>query len=584
MRKPTILVFFLWTLLAASKSEPLYISSFRSGKDYALLIAVNNYQNPKLNDFSNPQGNPIKDAKEIERLLKSRYGFDTDPLYDPTAAEIIAKLKQYERDFRNGTKDPNGQLFLFFSGHGEREPSNGFFLAADSDPTKLYEKAISYEFWRPQIANFNCKHIMVVIDACYSGTFDPNWFNRQKSYGSRPGELDPTAKLTANHDAKKTRMFFTSATEVQSPEISTFAKNLQKGLLSGGGADGILTSTELFSSLELSSPRPHRGEFEYDEPGSIYLFFEQKNNPINVDTDHDGVFDSNDRCPYQAGPSSNNGCPLPTPISAGMVLVQGGTFQMGDALGDKERDDETVHSVTVSSFLLAKNELTFDEYDAFCKATGRELPSDSGWGRGKRPVINVDWYDAVEYCNWRSGQEGLQAVYTINKNSKDSQNSSANDSKKWLVTTNRTANGYRLPTEAEWEYAARAGGKKVRFGNGKDTADPKEINFDASSAYKWPNSISGEYRQKTLPVGSFFPNGLGLFDMSGNIKEWCGDWYGAYPNSASNDPQGVLEGSNRVIRGGSWNYQPPSLRIANRYSFTPKLYSNSLGFRLARQQ
>jgi formylglycine-generating enzyme required for sulfatase activity len=655
-------------LLATTTSEPTLHSHPRPTKDYALFIAVNNYQNPKLPDFANPQGNPKKDAQEIEQLLKDQYGFSTERLIDPTAAEITAKLEQYERDFRNGTKDPNGQLFLFFSGHGEREYGNGYFLGADADPGKLYEKTIPYGIWRPRIANFNCKHIMVIIDACYSGTFDPNWFNRPKSYGSRPGELDPIAKLQANYDGKNTRMFFTSATEVRSPEISSFAKKLKEGLLSGGGVDGILTSTELFTFLELSSPRPHRGEFERDEAGSAYLFFSQKTNNLSTDSDRDGIPDTSDecprlyaktpsgcpdadedgipdpkdKCPYESGPASNQGCPsqaadadgdgipdvgdaCPTekglarfagcpdtdsdgipdkddncprqsglasnrgcpllpPIPAGMVLVQGGTFQMGDVMGDKEQDDEMVHSVTVSSFLLAKNELTFEEYDAFCKATGRALPGDVGWGRGKRPVINVDWYDAVEYCNWRSGQEGLQAVYSISKNNKDPNNSSASDTKKWLVTTNHSANGYRLPTESEWEYAARQGGKKVRFGNGKDLADPKAINFDASSGYKKSYSIVGEYREKTLPVGSFSPNTFDLFDMSGNVREWCGDWYGAYPNNTTRYQRGATAGSFRVLRGGSWYNGSTYVRVANRSYVKPDGRNGDIGFRLARQQ
>ena len=264
-----------------------------------------------------------------------------------------------------------------------------------------------------------------------------------------------------------------------------------------------------------------------------------------------------------------------------MVLVKGGTFEMGDVMGDKENDEETVHTVTLSNFFLAKNVLTFDEYDAFCIATGREWPAAAGWGRGKRPVINVDLYDAIEYCNWRSGQEGLQAVYSIDKNSKDSNNSSY-DNKRWLVTTSRSANGYRLPTEAEWEYAARQGGQKVRFGNGKDIANPQEINFKASSEYRKAYSIAGEYRQKTLPVGSFSPNTLDLFDMSGNVYEWCGDWYGTYPSSASNDPQGATGGSYRVGRGGSWGNDPAYVRVANRVLFTPDVRSYGLGFRLAR--
>lgn len=310
--------------------------------------------------------------------------------------------------------------------------------------------------------------------------------------------------------------------------------------------------------------------------------------PVAVrDRDRDGVPDGTDRCPDQYGPTSNGGCPLPPPIPTGMVLVKGGTFEMGDVMGDKEYTNETVHSVTVSDFLLAKNELTFAEYDAFCKATSRELPGDEGWGRGQRPVINVDWYDAIEYCNWRSTQENLQLAYTINKTTKDANNSNSGDTKKWTISLNQGANGYRLPSEAEWEYAARAGGKKVRFGNGKDIADPKEINFDASASYKKNYSLVGEYRAKTIPVGSLnSPNALQLHDLSGNVWEWCWDWYGSdyYNTSPGSNPTGATSGSYRVCRGGSWFSCPANLRVAIRNGYTPSDRRNFVGFRLARQQ
>ncbi|MBK8703119.1 MAG: SUMF1/EgtB/PvdO family nonheme iron enzyme [Saprospiraceae bacterium] len=244
---------------------------------------------------------------------------------------------------------------------------------------------------------------------------------------------------------------------------------------------------------------------------------------------------------------------------------------MGDIMGDKEYDSETLHPVTVSTFYLSPYEVTFEEYDRYCETTGKEKSGDQGWGRGKRPVINVNWYDAVEYCNWRSRQANLKPVYTIN---------GTNVSADW------SANGYRLPTEAEWEYAARAvngkGGGKVRFGNGKDIADPKEINFNGSKDYKKPYSVVGEYRGKTTQVGNFSPNSLGLYDMSGNVWEWCWDWYGTYPTNSQTDPKGAGSGSRRVRRGGSWRGNPVNARCAYRYGFTPDSRVSYLGFRLAR--
>jgi len=257
---------------------------------------------------------------------------------------------------------------------------------------------------------------------------------------------------------------------------------------------------------------------------------------------------------------------------------------MGNVMGDKEYDDETVHRVTVGDFYLGRTEVTFAEYDRFCEATGREKPSDKGWGRGNRPVINITWYDVVEYCNWLSSQQGLSAYYTIDKTRKDPNNTATSDYQKWTITPNCGANGYRLPTEAEWEYAAREGGKRVRFGNGKDVIDPKDINFDAREGDEKPYSVVGELREKTVPVGSLnSPNALGLHDMSGNVREWCWDWYGrSYPTGAQNNPQGADNGIYRVTRGGGWHTTPGICRAANRYNDLPTFRRYSIGFRLAR--
>jgi formylglycine-generating enzyme len=265
-----------------------------------------------------------------------------------------------------------------------------------------------------------------------------------------------------------------------------------------------------------------------------------------------------------------------------LVLIKGGTYTMGDQFGEGE-SDEKPHTVTVGDFYLSKYEVTFREYDAFCAATGRDKPSDAGWGRGERPAINVSWYDAIEYCNWLSQQQGRTLYYTVQTLDKDPNNNSGSDNLKWTVTRNTTSNGYRLPTEAEWEYAAREGGKKVRFGNGRDVIKPSEVNFDASEQYKEPYSVAGVFRNQTVPVQELSSNALGMYHMSGNVWEWCWDWYGDNyaQNEGAQNPLGATSGSDRVLRGGSWYVDPRLCRAASRSNAWPTGRFMIIGFRLA---
>jgi predicted metalloprotease with PDZ domain len=237
-----------------------------------------------------------------------------------------------------------------------------------------------------------------------------------------------------------------------------------------------------------------------------------------------------------------------------LILVPGGTFEMGDTFGDDsdERIDRFAHrrTVTLETFYIGATEVTFAQYDVFCDMTGRVKPDDAGWGRDNRPVINVNWDDAQEFCEWLSTQSG---------------------------------DTYRLPTGAEWEYAARERGRKVRFGNGKDVADPNEINFNGSPDEKTVNSIVGVYRAQTVPVASFDPNALGLYDMAGNVWEWCQDWYaveyyGTF--AATYNPRGANIGEYRVMRGRSWSNSMLSGVYLGRY--TPEGSDNRIGFRVAR--
>jgi formylglycine-generating enzyme required for sulfatase activity len=264
-----------------------------------------------------------------------------------------------------------------------------------------------------------------------------------------------------------------------------------------------------------------------------------------------------------------------------MVFIPGGTFQMGDQFGDGFDREKPVHSVALSDFYLSRTELTNREYAEFLSVMGNQEQGGTEWyeiessragisgsdrsfvpksGQDDHPVLEVSWYGAVAYCNWLSGEHGLTPVYRISGTT---------------VTPNWSANGYRLPTEAEWEYAARSGGKKEKWAG---TSTEGELTQFANYSGK------EDGYERTAPVGMLRANNLGLADMSGNVWEWCWDWYDSdyYGKSPSNNPKGPDTGSNRVIRGGSWNSHPVNCRAANRGSSSPTDRYYFVGFRLAR--
>ncbi len=245
-----------------------------------------------------------------------------------------------------------------------------------------------------------------------------------------------------------------------------------------------------------------------------------------------------------------------------MVLVEKGSFTMGDTWGDGYSNEKPTHKVTFTyDFYIGKYETTFDEYDAFCNATGKSKPKDEGWGRGKRPVINVNWWDAIAYCNWLSEKERLPKAYDSNGNLLDKDGRITTDITKVL--------GYRLPTEAEWEYVARGGNKSKGY---------KYSGSDNVGDVAWYSSNSGG---KTQEVGTKAPNELGIYDMSGNVWEWCSDWRGNYSSSAQTNPY-ENSGSDRVFRGGSWFSNATYVRVASCANGTPTSTYNSLGFRICR--
>jgi len=280
-------------------------------------------------------------------------------------------------------------------------------------------------------------------------------------------------------------------------------------------------------------------------------------------------------------------------VPTGMALIPAGSFTMGNCMDPNEgfSYELPLHSVYVSGFYMDQYDVTYALWQQVHNwATNHGYSFDSA-GSGKaanHPVQRIDWYDCVKWCNARSEMEGrTPAYYTSAAQAtiyRTGQVNVDNNSMNWNA-------GYRLPTEAEWEKAARGGASGQRFPWG-NTISWSQANYygsmggfayDLATAIGYDPAFNDGVDPYTSPVNYFAPNGYGLYDMAGNVCQWCWDWYGSYGSASQTDPRGPSSGSSRAVRGGSCYYSALVCRAADRYDYNggsgPTVSNGYMGFR-----
>jgi len=533
-----------------------------------------------------PLKNPVNDATDIAAALRNLK-------FDEVTLQTNADLKTLEETinrFAAGLSS-NDEVVFYYSGHGVQVRGDNYLVPVGVSVSNEYDCVNRCYAASTALGQLSSAKVNVfILDACRDNPF--------KGIRSSAKGL---AQMASPEEAQYMIVYATKSGSVALDNLPGNAGNRRNSPF----------AQVLLSYLE--NPQDEIGSLMRKVSADVYNLTRKQQDPwisSNLKTELylASVAPVKPAQPNRTEPQSQ---PQPQPSQEtyrpsaqpaslpGMVYVDGGSFQMGSDFG--ESDETPVHRVTVSSFYIGKYEVTVGEFRAFINATGYQTTAEleggawayenNNWVKksgvrwsnpgftqnDNHPVTCVSWYDVISYCNWRSQQEGLTPCYTINKNSKDSNNQNSSDNYKWTVTCNWSANGYRLPTEAEWEYAARGGNQSKGYKySGSNTL--------GDVAWYRDNSEQGYSDSQTHPVGQKQANELGIYDMSGNVLEWCWDWYDSsyYGKSPDTNPQGAGAGDYRLLRGGGWHDCGDDCRVAYRSCNSPGRRYYDVGFRLLR--
>ena len=516
-------------LWAQQNSQNVFAS-----QKFALVIGNSNY------DGISSLKNPLNDANDIGAALGA-LGFSVDKVLDGNLEKMETAVLDLRRKL-GGSRNTYG--FFFYAGHGVQSNGENYLIPVEANnirsEAQLRDRAVSLQFVLDSLSDAGNELNMIVLDACRDNPF--GWA-RSGSRGLSVVSRAPTGSIV---------MYATSANSTASDGSN--GNGLFTGRLLNNLQDQDLSVFEVFDKtmgdvIDVSNGRQHP-ELTLRFPGAdkAYLGARPQESPSRL------------------APAYSPAQPAAVPersATDGFIRIGGGTFTMGSPPGEPGRynDEGPQRQVTISAFQMGMYELTQKEFMEITGTNPSKIQGDN------LPVNGVSWFDAVEYCNARSRKEGLTPAYAI---------SGAGNNR--TVAWNREANGYRLPTEAEWEYACRAG-TTTPFSTG-NSITTNQANYDGN--YPYDNNARGDYRGTPTPVGRFLPNPWYLYDMHGNVWEWCWDLHGRYRDEPQTDPLGADSGERRVLRGGSLESGGAGIRSSFRDGSIPASKSDIIGFRIAR--
>jgi formylglycine-generating enzyme required for sulfatase activity len=548
------------------------------GNAWLFLIGINQYQ-----EWPSLRG-PVNDVLDFKKVALENYWFEPEnviELYDKDATK--KKIMQAFRKLVKGLR-PQDSLLIYYSGHGYlSEADVGYWAPHDAGLDKDEQPN-----WIPAseihgfLAKIPCRHILLIADACFSG-------NLVIAARSRPEEISNEFYKRAYERSSREIITSGAHEQVLDTEISghsAFAYHLIRELQAN--TDPYLDPLKVFANVRAGVTRsvPLMGTLKDagHQDGGSYLFFRRlepateemiRPEPSPSSPELGSAFEVPSAAkdphgnPVKKGTDAKTGWPLEIRHKAtGMhlVFVPAGEFQMGSA--DGQEHEKPVHKVRITKpFYMGKYEVTQAEWQ---KVMG--LPAAPGTAQARNnPSNSKGDSNPVETVSWDECQEFMRKLNEPVRSVRHGGSSSAVGTPRGKEPPEggTTSLEFSLPTDAQWEYACRAGTEsKFSFGDGDG----------ALGEHAWYDENSGK---KTHPVGGKKPNAWGLYDMHGNVWEWCSDWYdrGYYGESPESDPTGPADGSNRVVRGGGWDATANYCRSACRYYNSPGRGTVNLGCR-----